>query len=75
MTAAVDPMTAAMLTAERFAALPPRARGYVVYMAGARDDQLNVPDENNPYPAGSTDAQEWDAGAMSAYLEVLDGEE
>ena len=34
-----------------------------------------VPDEKNPYPSGSAEAQEWNAGAMSAYLEVLDGEE
>ena len=68
-------MTSVVLTAERFAALPPRARGYAVYMVGSRDDQPNVPDERNPYPVGSSDAQEWDAGALSAYLEVLDGEE
>ena len=63
------------MTAERFAALTPRARGYAVYMLGSRDDEPHVPDEANPYQAGSADAKAWDDGVWDAYLEVLDGEE
>ncbi len=63
------------MTAKRFSALPPRARGYAVYMMGSRDDEPHVPDETNPYQAGSADAAAWNAGAWAAYLEVLDGEE
>lgn len=63
------------MTAERFAALSPRQRGFVVYMMGSRDDEPHVPDEDNPYQTGSVEAAEWDEGAFNAYLEVLDGEE
>jgi len=63
------------MTAAAFQTLPPRARGYVVYMLGSRDDQPNVPDESNPYPVRSAEHSEWKDGAWSAYLEVLDGEE
>lgn len=69
-------MTRALaMTAATFAALPPRARGYVVYMLGSRDDEPDVPDEANPYPDGSAEHREWKDGAWAAYLEVLDGEE
>jgi hypothetical protein len=43
------------MTATTFAALPPWARGYVVYMLGSRDDEPDVPDESNPYPDGSAE--------------------
>ena len=63
-----------MLSKSEFESLTPRTRGYVVYMAGSRDDQLNVPDESNPYPSGSCDALEWDEGQHKAVLEAQDEE-
>jgi hypothetical protein len=61
-----------MITAQRFAALAPRARGYVVYMCGDRDDEPHVPNERNPYPAGSDDAAEWYEGQRRAVLHAQD---
>lgn len=63
------------LTAAEFEKLSPIRRGWVVYMAGCRDDQPNVPHESNPYPPGSEDAEQWDAGQQKAVLDVQDGEE
>jgi hypothetical protein len=64
-----------MITPEQFAKLSPYARGYAVYVAGERDDQPHVPNERNPYPAGSREATEWDRGQAQAVLDVQDGEE
>lgn len=63
------------MTAEEFAELTPFDRGYVVYMAGERDDQPHVPNEANPYPPGSEDAEQWSAGQHRAMLSAQDGEE
>jgi hypothetical protein len=63
------------LTAEQFAKLTPLQRGYAVYMLGEREDQPHVPNERNPYPAGSFDASQWDEGQRRAVLEAQDSEE
>ena len=64
-------MTRAM-TAEEFVALRPRGRGYAVYMAGARSDQPNIPNEKNPYPKDSLQAKAWDEGQFEGVLEAQD---
>ena len=61
-----------MMTKEEFDDLSPHSRGYVVYMAGERDDQPNVPNEENPYEEGTKEYEEWDKGAMAAVIEVQD---
>lgn len=63
------------ITREAFEALSPHARGYAVYMWGSNPEELHVPDERNPYPAGSAEAAAWDEGARRACLEVQDAEE
>lgn len=62
------------ITKEEFEALDPFHRGWAVYMAGAREDQPNVPQEDNPYPDGSEEASEWDRGQQRACIEILDTE-
>lgn len=64
-----------MITEEQFRALAPRQRGYAAYMLGARADEPHVPDESNPYPAGSADAAAWDEGQRRAVLDAQDSEE
>lgn len=64
-----------MMTRKRFQSLTPRERGYATYMLGSRVDEPHVPDEKNPYPAGSAEAQQWDAGQYSAMLDAQDSEE
>ena len=66
------PMQEQVLTKEEFETLKPRTRGYVVYMAGNRDDQPNVPNEKNPYPAGSKEHEEWNEGQRQAILQAQD---
>lgn len=61
-----------MITKKEFAGLKPKMRGYVVYMAGCRKDQPNVPDEKNPYIEGSKAASEWDLGQAMGILEAQD---
>jgi hypothetical protein len=63
------------MTKAEFEALTPRWRGYTVYMAGERDDQPNIPNEENPYPVGSHKARCWDDGQRDAALAAQDGEE
>ena len=63
------------MTASEFAKLTPLQRGYAVYMLGERDDEPNVPNESNPYPAGSDDAMAWDEGQRRAVLVAQDSEE
>lgn len=62
------------MTREEFEALPALSRGYIVYMLGARDDQPNVPDEQNPYPTGTPERDLWEQGQVRASIEVLDAE-
>lgn len=64
-----------MMSRREFERLAPRDRGWVVYTAGARADEPNVPDEKNPYPTGSEEAKEWDRGQAQAVLDAQDGEE
>ena len=61
-----------MLSREEFEALEPKQRGYVVYMAGCREDEPNIPDEKNPYPAGSNESKDWDFGQRIAVIEAQD---
>lgn len=61
-----------VVTAEEFAKLPPRSKGYVVYMLGERADQPNVPRRFRP-PAG--DAEEFKKGEQLAILEAQDMED
>jgi len=61
-----------MMTKEEFAALSPKQRGYVVYMAGCREDEPNIPNEENPYLKGSAAASQWDEGQTVAIFEVQD---
>lgn len=64
-----------MLSKEEFERMPPHARGYAVYMLGSRPDQPHVPNESNPYPPGSIDAENWDAGQRMAILHAQDMDE
>lgn len=64
-----------MLTADQFVRLSPRSRGYTVYMCGVRQDEPNVPDEENPYPHGSDEAEGWDLGQLEGALEAQDGDD
>lgn len=59
------------ITAEQFAKMSPHARGYAAYMFGADSEQPNVPDENNPYPEGSTSHELWNKGQRSAVLAAV----
>jgi hypothetical protein len=63
------------MTRVQFLALSPRDRGYVTYMMGSRNDEPHVPDEKNPYPAGSLQAVQWDEGQYRAVLDAQDSEE
>jgi len=63
------------ITAQCFATLSPYARGYMVYLCGARDDVPNVPNERNPYPQGSRKAAEWDRGQAAAARDAQDGDD
>lgn len=63
------------ISRDDFLGLRPFQRGYVVYLAGARDDEPNVPDETNPYDAGSADAAEWDRGATTAAIHAQEAED
>ena len=60
------------MTAAEFVNLRPRGRGYAVYMAGARPDQPNIPNEKNPYTKDSLQAKAWDEGQFEAVLEAQD---
>lgn len=61
-----------VITKKRFAEMSPRARGYTVYMHGARPDQPHVPDESNPYPRATWEHLEWGDGQRAAVQEVQD---
>jgi len=61
-----------MLTKEEFEELSPKNRGYAVYMAGNRDDQPNVPNENCPYDMETEDFNAWNRGQWIAMLEAQD---
>jgi hypothetical protein len=63
------------ITDRQFRAMTALERGYAVYMLGRRDDEPNVPDEANPYPAGSRKAKEWTEGQRRAVLDAQDSGE
>lgn len=60
------------MSKEEFEALDPKTRGYAVYMMGNRSDEPNVPNEDNPYPAGSPEHAAWDDGQSLAVQDVQD---
>lgn len=55
-----------MISRKEFEDLSPYQRGYAVYMAGKREDQLNIPDETNPFKHGTYDYREWNEGNRMA---------
>lgn len=57
------------ITKSEFNAMPPRHKGYAVYMGGCRDDQPNIPRSFTPEPK---DAVEYHAGYFAASLEAQD---
>jgi len=61
-----------MMTKDEFERLLSRERGYVVYMAGRRDDEPNVPNEGNPYEYGTAAWESWRIGQSQAATEVQD---
>jgi hypothetical protein len=61
------------ISKREFEALEPFERGYVSYTLGGREDQPNIPDEDNPYMKGSKEYKAWERGAWQAYLAALDG--
>lgn len=63
------------VTRKQFEALSPKKRGYVSYMLGERADFPEVPDESNPYSAGSKRATEWEAGQEMATIEAQEGDD
>lgn len=63
------------MSKEDFEGLGPFGRGYAVYLFGKRDDQPNVPDEENPYVEGTCDWKSWNEGARIAAQDVQDLEE
>lgn len=63
------------MTREQFEALLPRQRGYVAYMLGSRSDCPGVPDEANPYPRGSKEAAQWNAGQRAAEIEAQESDD
>lgn len=56
------------ITTEEFEALPPRVRGYYVFIFGGRypHRQPNIPQESNPYPDGSPESDLWLEGQIKA---------
>lgn len=64
---------AKVLTKQEFEDASPRLKGWLVYMAGERADQPNVPGSWEAPDAESR--SEYSMGQTEAYFEVLDGEE
>lgn len=58
-----------------FEKLNPFQRGYAAYMFGSRDDEPFVPDEDCPYPDGSTERLRWMEGQSLGVLHAIDSEE
>lgn len=59
------------MTKEEFESLPPRVRGYFVYVYGGTHPhrQPNIPKESNPYPEGSPEFELWLEGQIKAAFE------
>ena len=60
-----------MIEESDFYALEPEGRGCVVYMFGSRDDEPNVPDEENPY-TDLDDRSAWEQGQFLAMMAAQD---
>ena len=60
-----------VITTEEFIALTPYAKGYAVYMCGARANQPNVPDEYTP---SSKNVEAFSRGVRAAILEITESE-
>ena len=58
-----------MMSRKKFLSLSPRLKGYVVYMAGCRKDQPNIPETWTPK---SKDQEDYDAGQFDGVLEAQD---
>jgi hypothetical protein len=59
------------LTKEDVEALPPIVRGYLIGYLQKYGGNPRIPDESNPYPDGSRQAQEWNDGRNSAGYDSL----
>jgi len=57
-----------MITKKEFDSLEPFDRGYVVYMLGQFDDEPHVPQEKNPYEAGTLEHHQWLQGGHQAWF-------
>lgn len=59
------------MTKEEFESLPPRLRGYFVYIYGGKypHRQPNIPNESNPYPDESPESELWFEGQIQAAFE------
>jgi len=56
-----------MMTQEQFESLEPFDRGYVVYLYGRRDDEPNIPNEEEPpYELGSIEYTQYLSGKRQA---------
>lgn len=64
-----------VMSVATFESLTPYWRGYYVYMCGKNDEQPNIPDEKNPYPAQTAEHDAWNEGASKACFDVLDGDD
>jgi len=65
-------MMTPLVSANIFRQLTPYARGFAVYMLGARSDQPNIPNEENPFVPTTEEHSEWDAGQTAAVHEAQD---
>lgn len=61
-----------MISKEEFELLDPKSRGYIVYLKGAREDEPNVPDEDNPYPEDTEKHKWWNEGQDDAMILAQD---
>lgn len=63
-----------LVTLEQYNQLPPVARAYVVYMQGDLPGS-ELKGLSNPYPAGSTEHEQWSYGERLAVQQAQDSEE
>lgn len=63
---------ASPMTEEEFKVLNAYARGYFVYLFGHKEDEPNVPLENNPFPSDSVEHQHWITGVRRAMLDGIE---
>jgi hypothetical protein len=60
------------ITRQQYDSFTPKNQGYATYMQGSWNP--SVPNEC-PFPAGSAERTQWEAGNHQAMLDVQDGEE